>query len=161
MASIRNFFVFLHFQKSLNLLTMKKSIWTIGCCVAILVGSCNSAKTSEDGMTCGCAEKKDSLEIIMNIPVKIKPEFVSAYIKAFEKCQAGTLKEEACLAYALFQSYSDSTEFHLFERWTNKPGHNFHMETAHFLQYREETRGMNDRASSRMITTYVCPCVNE
>jgi quinol monooxygenase YgiN len=97
----------------------------------------------------------------MNIPIKIKPEFVSAYKVAFEKCQTGSLQEEACLEYALFQSYTDSTEFHLFERWTNKPGHNAHMETQHFLQYREETRGMNDRAKTKMITTYVCPCVNE
>jgi quinol monooxygenase YgiN len=97
----------------------------------------------------------------MNIPIKIKPEFVSAYKVAFEKCQAGSLQEEACLDYALFQSYTDSTEFHLFERWTNKPGHNAHMETQHFLQYREETRGMNDRAKTSMITTYVCPCVNK
>jgi hypothetical protein len=35
------------------------------------------------------------------------------------------------------------------------------METEHFLIYREETRGMNDKAKTRMITTYVCPCVNE
>ena len=140
---------------------MKKSILAIGCCVALLAGCCNPANQAAGGKTCSCAAKKDSLEIIMNIPIKIKPEFVSAYKLAFEKCQAGSLQEDACLDYALFQSYTDSTEFHLFERWTNKPGHNAHMETPHFLQYREETRGMNDRAKSRMITTYVCPCVNE
>jgi quinol monooxygenase YgiN len=116
---------------------------------------------STGGMTCSCAAKKDSLEIIMNIPVKIKAESVSAYKIAFEKCQAGSLQEDACLDYALFQSYTDSTEFHLFERWKNKPGHLAHMETSHFLQYREETKGMNERARTRMITTFVCPCVNE
>ena len=140
---------------------MKKSLLAIGCCVAILAGSCNSPNQSKCSMTCGCVAKKDSLEIIMNIPIKIKPEFVSAYKAAFEKCQAATLQEEACLDYVIFQSYTDSTEFHLFERWTNKPGHNFHMGTPHFLVYREETRGMNDRAKTKMITTYVCPCVNE
>jgi len=140
---------------------MKKIVLTIGCCVAILAGCCHSSKQKTDENTCSCAEKKDSLEIIMNIPIKIKPEFVSAYKRAFEKCQAGTLQEEACLDYVIFQSYTDSTEFHLFERWINKPGHNFHMQTPHFLQYREETRGMNDRARTRMITTYVCPCVNQ
>ena len=140
---------------------MKKVIFFIGCGVIFFAGCCNSAKQQPSGgETCGCAAKKDSMELIMNIPIKIKPEFVSAYLRAFEKCQAATLQEEACLDYAIFQSYTDSTEFHLFERWTNKPGHLFHMETAHFLQYREETRGMNDRARSSMITTYVCPCVN-
>jgi len=140
---------------------MKKIILIIGCSAVILAGYCYSSNQQDDGNTCSCAAKKDSLEIIMNIPVKIKPEFVSAYKRAFEKCQAGTLQEEACLDYLLFQSYTDSTEFHLFERWKNKPGHNFHMQTPHFLKYREETRGMNDRARSRMITTYVCPCVNQ
>ncbi len=96
----------------------------------------------------------------MNIPIKIKPEYVSAYKRAFEKCQAGSLKETACSDYALYQSYTDSTEFHLFERWVNKPGHLAHMETEHFKVYREETKGMNDKPKTKMITTYVCPCVN-
>ena len=140
---------------------MKKVILTIGCGVALLAGCCNTSNQPAEGKTCGCAAKKDSLEIIMNIPVKIKPEFVSAYKVAFEKCQTGSLQEEACLDYVLFQSYTDSTEFHLFERWKNKPGHLAHMQTPHFNQYREDTKGMNDRARTKMITTYVCPCVNE
>jgi quinol monooxygenase YgiN len=96
----------------------------------------------------------------MNIPLKIKPELVSAYKVAFEKCRAGSLQEETCLAYELYQSYTDSTEFHLFERWKNKPGHLAHMQTPHFNQYKEETKDMNDQAKAKMITTYVCPCVN-
>ena len=140
---------------------MKKFFLSIVCGVAILAGCCNSSNQSTDGEQCSCASDVESMEIVMNIPIKIRPEFVSAYKTAFEKCQAGTLLEEACLDYVIFQSYKDSTEFHLYERWTNKAGHNFHMETPHFLQYREETRGMTERASSRMITVYVCPCVNE
>ena len=140
---------------------MKKVILMIGCGIALLAGCCNTSnQLPAGGETCGCAAKKDSLEIIMNIPIKVKPEFVTAYLQAFEKCQAATLQEDACLDYAIFQSYTDNTEFHLFERWKNKPGHLAHMETAHFNQYREETSGMTDRASSAMITTYVCPCVN-
>ena len=140
---------------------MKKLLFTVGSCVAFLVGCCSSSNQPADDKTCNCVSRKDSLENIMNIPIKIKPEFVSAYKTAFEKCQTGTLQEEACLDYVIFQSYSDSTEFHLFERWKNKPGHNFHMETLHFLKYREETIGMNDKAGTKMITTYVCPCVNQ
>ena len=96
----------------------------------------------------------------MNIPVKIKPEFVSAYKTAFDKCRAETLKEEACLAYDLFQSYSDSTEFHLFEMWTNKPGHQNHMQTAHIKQYFEEINGMNDRPATQAVVITVCPEIN-
>jgi len=140
---------------------MKKVIIIISCGIFLLYGCCNSSdQQAACGETCSCAAKKDSLELILNIPIKIKPESVSAYLRAFEKCQAATLQEEACLDYVIFQSYTDSTEFHLFERWKNKPGHLFHMETEHFNVYRQETRGMNDRARSPMISTYVCPCVN-
>ena len=141
---------------------MKKVFFTIACGIVFLAGCCNSSEQNAAcGETCSCTAKKDSMELILNIPIKIKPESISAYLRAFEKCQAATLKEEACLDYVIFQSYTDSTEFHLFERWKNKPGHLAHMETAHFNQYREETSGLTDRAKSSMITTYVCPCVNQ
>ena len=104
---------------------------------------------------------KDSYEIIMNIPMKIKPEYVSIFKAAFDKCQAETLKEEACLAYDLFQSYKDSTEFHLFERWANKPGHLAHMETEHIKVYFQEITGARDRTTARTINTIVCPILNE
>jgi len=104
---------------------------------------------------------KDSYEIIMNIPMKIKPESVAVFKAAFDKCQAATLKEEACLAYDLFQSYKDSTEFHLFERWANKAGHLAHMETEHIKVYFQEIRGVQDQARTRMITTVVCPILNK
>ena len=141
---------------------MKKIFLSIVCGVALMAGCCNTSNQSTEGEQCAaCEANKEEMEYVMNIPVKIRPEFVSAYLKAFEKCQAGTLLEEGCLDYVIFQSYKDSTEFHLFERWKNKAAHNFHMETPHFLVYREETRGMNERAGSRMITVYVCPCVND
>ena len=110
--------------------------------------------------TC-CIENKDAYEIIMNIPMKIKPEFVATFKAAFDKCQAETLKEDACLAYDLFQSYKDSTEFHLFEHWANKPGHLAHMETEHIKVYFQEITGARDRATARTINTIVCPALNE
>ena len=139
---------------------MKKVFFVIGCGIIFLAGCCNNSNQATCGKSCSYTQNKDSLEIIMNIPIKIKPGQVSAYIKAFEKCQAGSLKEEACLDYSLFRSYTDSTEFHLFERWTNKPGHLAHMQTEHFNQYKEETKGMNDKPATKTIVTYVCPRVN-
>jgi len=120
--------------------------------------ACNTITTNE-AKVCTCAENKDSYEIVMNIPVKVKPEFVSAYKVAFDKCRAETLKEEACKAYDLFQSYSDSTEFHLYELWTNKPGHQNHMQTPHLKQYFEDIKGMRDEAAPSLVIT-ICPEVN-
>ena len=138
---------------------MKKIVFFIVCVLIVFTG-CTS-KTQESAANECCVTLKDSVEIIMNIPVKIKPEFVSGYKAAFDKCQAATLKEEACLAYDLFQSYKDSTEFHLFERWANKPGHRLHMETEHLKVFFQEIRGMQDRAKSKMIEVAVCPNLNK
>ncbi|MDF9829128.1 putative quinol monooxygenase [Parabacteroides sp. PF5-6] len=124
-----------------------------------ILSGCNT-KADQADATCSCVAEKETLELTMNIPLKIKPEFVAAYKTAFEKCQAGTLKEEACLDYALYQSYTDSTEFHLFERWTDKPGHRAHMQTDHFNVYKEETKGFYDKPKTQTIEVYVCPCVN-
>jgi len=137
---------------------MKQIICIIGCVLVALTGCESKPKVTEADMC--CVANKDSLEIIMNIPMKIKPEFVSTFKAAFDKCQAETLKEEACLAYDLFQSYKDSTEFHLFERWKNKPGHLAHMETEHIKVYFKEIEGTRDQSAKKMITTIVCPKLN-
>ncbi|GBU07098.1 hypothetical protein AwDysgo_04290 [Bacteroidales bacterium] len=126
----------------------------------MMLASCgnNCGAKAEDS---SCIAKKDSAEVVLNIPVKIKPEFVAAYKVAFNKCQAGTLQEDACLEYEIFQSYADSTEFHIFERWHNKAGHLFHMTTEHFNVYMEETKGMSEQAKTKMLETYVCPLMND
>jgi len=136
---------------------MKHLLFTVLCLFVVCAGYAQNATKTP---VANCAAVKDSLEIIMNIPVKVKPEHVAGYKAAFDKCQAATLKEEACLAYDLFQSYKDSTEFHLFERWKNKPGHEKHMQTEHIKVYFAEIRGMQVAAKTRMITTTVCPNIN-
>ena len=55
----------------------------------------------------------------------------------------------------------DSTEFHLFERWANKPGHLALMETAHIKVYFQEIAGARDRATAPTINTIVCPALNK
>lgn len=125
----------------------------------LFLSGCNTNANQTNG-ACSCAADKETMELTMNIPLKVKPEFVSRYKTVFEKCQAGTLQEEACLDYVLFQSYTDSTEFHLFERWTNKPGHLKHMQTDHFKVYMEESKGFFDTPKTKTIEVYVCPCVN-
>ena len=135
-----------------------KQIVSIIVCVLGFLTACNAPNTGDEAC---CVANKDSYEIIMNIPMKIKPEFVTQAKAAFDKCQVETLKEEACLAYEFFQSYKDSTEFHLFERWTNKAGHLAHMETEHLKVYLKEMEGTRDQARTSRINTIVCPMLNE
>lgn len=133
---------------------MKKLL--IVTCTLMLISCTNTS--SKDG-DC-CSVDKDSYEIVMNIPQKIKPEFISVYKAAFEACRTETLKEETCLAYELFQSYKDSTEFHLYERWKNKPGHQAHMKTPHLSTFFEQTKGMRDKAVKDKVVVTVCPHIN-
>lgn len=133
---------------------MKYLVFTV--CALTLFSCTNSASKVEES----CSANKDSFEIVMNIPQKIKPEFVSAYKVAFEECRTETLKEETCMAYDLFQSYKDSTEFHLFERWKNKPGHQAHMKTPHIAAFFEKVKDMRDKASTEKVIVTVCPQVN-
>ncbi len=125
-------------------------------CIFMLASCTNTGAKTED---C-CSADKDSYEIVMNIPQKIKPEFVSAYKVAFEECRTETLQEETCLAYELFQSYKDTTEFHLYERWKNKSGHQAHMKTPHITVFFEKTKDMRDKAATEKVITTVCPHVN-
>ena len=139
---------------------MKQIILVIIATVLVTLSACETKNTTTQVADC-CSADKDSYEIVMNIPIKIKPEYVSAYKTAFDKCRAETLKEETCMAYDLFQSYSDSTEFHLYERWKNKPGHQAHMKTEHIKVYFEEIEGMNDKPTTKTVVVTVCPKIND
>ena len=139
---------------------MKKLLLAIGCGIVLLSGCNNVSNEAMSGETCSCAANKDSLQIVMNNALKVKPEYVSAYKVALEICREGSLKEETCLDYELFQSCIDSTEFILYERWANKPGHVAHLQTAHYLQKEEDIRIMKNTPNKKSFNTYVCPCVN-
>ena len=135
---------------------MKKLLLAIGCGIIFLLNCCNTSNQE----TCSCAVNKDSMEIVMVNALKVKPEYVSAYKKALEICREGSLKEETCIDYELFQSCIDSTEFVLFERWANKPGHVAHLQTAHYIKKAEDIKIMSDIPKKKSTITYVCPCVN-
>ena len=140
---------------------MKKILLAIGCGIVLLSGCCNISNQATCGKTCGCATNKESLEIVMNNALKVKPEYVSAYKEALEICRIGSLQEETCLDYELFQSCVDSTEFILYERWANKAGHVDHLKTAHYIKKAEDIKIMSDTPIKKSKTTYVCPCINQ
>ena len=139
---------------------MKKIVLAIGGSIVLLSGCIYTSNQATSEEACSCAVDKNSMEIVMNNALKVKPEYVSAYKESLERCRAGSLQEEACLDYELFQSCIDSTEFLLFERWTDKAGHVAHLQTAHYLQKAEEIKIMSDTPNKKSTTTYVCPCVN-
>jgi quinol monooxygenase YgiN len=139
---------------------MTKKLLAIVCVITLLPSCSNTSNQAVVGKTCDCAANKDSMEIVMNNALKVKPEYVSAYKEALEICRIGSIQEETCLDYELFQSNIDSTEFILFERWKNIAGHRAHLQTAHYIKKAEDIKIMSDTPKKKSVVTYVCPCVN-
>lgn len=141
---------------------MKNVFIAAVCCVLALSSCCGSTSNSNQETAGGCcSSNKDSLLLVMNLHRKVKPEFVSAFQASFEKCKESTMSEPACLDYAMYQSYTDSTEFFIAETWKNKEGHRNHMETPHLQLHLQEIKDMVDPSvESKNTEIYVCPKVN-
>lgn len=140
---------------------MKKILFLIGCSLIALT-ACNQP-AADKAATEGCGGvSKDSMLLVMNVPIKILPDSIASFKTAFAACQAESQKEPGCQVYEIYQSYTDSTVFHLYEVWQNKPEHLKHMETPHFKTYIELTKPMNDPAKQGQTQEiYVCPMVNK
>ena len=109
------------------------------------------ADTQKQAAESKCSMEKDSLEIVMNLHRTVKPEYVSAYKKAFAKCKEATVKEEGCLDYGVYQSPEDSTEFLVHENWANEAALARHSQTPHLKQLLEETKEMISRQSNKKV----------
>ena len=113
----------------------------------------------------GCTNggsNKESMEVVLNIKRKVKPECVSALKESFLKCKESTLLEPGCIDYGMYQSLTDSTEFFIAETWKNDGELQKHGETAHLKQHLNEIKDMGApsyKGSFRKI--YVCPSVND
>jgi quinol monooxygenase YgiN len=125
------------------------------------MSGCNSSSSDQTASQTTCEAGKDSMKYAMNLYRKVLPEHLEAYKASFEKCKVETLKEPGCLAYGMYQSYTDSTEFLIFEVWANKGAHNEHGKTAHLKQHIQEIKGMGDSSfKPNNVMVYICPNVN-
>ena len=106
---------------------MKKVFISMACVLIALSGCTNGGSN------------KESMEVVLNIKRKVKPECVSALKESFLKCKESTLLEPGCIDYGMY-----------------------HGETAHLKQHLNEIKDMGDpsyKGSFRKI--YVCPSVND
>lgn len=129
---------------------MKKVFISMACVLIALYGCTNGGSN------------KESMEVVLNIKRKVKPECVSALKESFLKCKESTLLEPGCIDYGMYQSLTDSTEFFIAETWKNDGELQKHGETAHLKQHLNEIKDMGDpsyKGSFRKI--YVCPSVND
>ncbi len=137
---------------------MKKLFLFLVAGLFLLSGCVDSAQKTTEA---SCIDSKSSMRVVLNIQRKIKPEHIAAYKEAFEACRALTLKEEGCIDYTLYQSYTDSTMFALEETWVNEGALAKHGESEHLKVLREATKDMPDPDfKSKVARIYVCPYVN-
>ncbi len=131
-------------------------------CVLIALSGCTHGGSNKEATADSCANGKESMEVVLNIKRKVKPECVSALKESFLKCKESTLLEPGCIDYGMYQSLTDSTEFFIAETWKNDRELQKHGETAHLKQHLNEIKDMGDpsyKGSFRKI--YVCPSVND
>ena len=134
---------------------MKRIVFSAACLLAVLSGCSQQSKES----CCGKCCDKDSMEVVMDLHRKVKPECVAAFKASFAKCKESTVLEPGCVDYGVYQSPEDSTEFLIYEVWKNQGELDKHGKTAHLIQHVEETKGMFDSTSNKHI--YVCECPQE
>ena len=123
----------------------------LGIACILLAGCANSPKQET---ATSCCDDKSSMEVVLNLHRKVKPEHVTAFKEAFAKCKASTIQEAGCVDYGVYQSPEDSTEFLICEVWENDDKLAKHGETAHLKNLLEETKEMFDSVSNKKI--YVC-----
>ena len=131
-------------------------------CVLIALSGCTNGGGNKEATVDSCANGKESMEVVLNIKRKVKPECVSALKESFLKCKESTLLEPGCIDYGMYQSLTDSTEFFIAETWKNDGELQKHGEPAHLKQHLDEIKDMGDpsyKGSFRKI--YVCPSVND
>ena len=77
-----------------------KKVFISMTCVLIALSGCTNGGSN-----------KESMEVVLNIKRKVKPECVSALKESFLKCKESTLLAPGCIDYGMYQSLTDSTEF--------------------------------------------------
>lgn len=131
-------------------------------CALITLSGCTNGGSKQEATADSCANGKESMEVVLNIKKKVKPECVSLLKESFLKCKESTILEPGCIDYNIYQSVTDSTEFFIAETWKNDGELKKHGETAHLKKHLEEIKDANDpsyKGSIRKI--FVCPSVNE
>lgn len=134
-----------------NMKLKARNLWSVAVCAlaASLAASCTTAPKQAADAAGDIAT--DSLEIVMSLHKKIKPECVGAYKAAFAKCKAATVQEEGCLDYGYYQSPEDSTEFLIYENWANEAALARHGQTAHLKELQETTKEMIESQSVKKV----------
>ena len=71
----------------------------------------------------------------------VKPEFVQAYKDAILENARLAIQEAGIIRFDVFQDVEDPTHFSLLEIYQDQAGRDFHLQTAHFLKWKDTVLG--------------------
>jgi quinol monooxygenase YgiN len=71
----------------------------------------------------------------------VKPEFVDAYREAILENARVTVHEEGVIRFDVFQDQEDPTHFSLLEIYRDQAARDAHLQTAHFLKWKDAVLG--------------------
>ena len=71
----------------------------------------------------------------------IKPEFVDSYKEAILENADITLHEEGVIRFEVFQDKEDPSHFSLLEIYRDMAARDFHLQTEHFLKWKDIVLG--------------------
>jgi (4S)-4-hydroxy-5-phosphonooxypentane-2,3-dione isomerase len=79
---------------------------------------------------------------IFHIQVRVKPEFVDAFIDASLENARNSVQEPGIARFDVLQDASDPTRFVLMEAYRSADAPAAHRETAHYLKWRDTVESM-------------------
>jgi autoinducer 2-degrading protein len=73
---------------------------------------------------------------VVCVTIKVKPEFVGAFIAATKLNHEGTRQEPGNLRFDVLQAEEDPTHFFLYEVYHARDDHQKHQQTAHYAAWK-------------------------
>ena len=101
----------------------KKGVLIILFCSLFLLGSFTGNKAVQD----------ETLTIVATVTVK--PEFKDDVLKAIKTVVDATRKEPGNIFYDVFEDINNPLKFVFIETWKSQEAIDFHLETAHFVDF--------------------------
>lgn len=79
---------------------------------------------------------------IVHVSIRVKPEFIDAFIAATIANAQGSLQEAGVLRFDFSQNKDDPTHFMLYEVYREPEAVELHRATAHYLTWRDTVTDM-------------------
>ena len=92
------------------------------------------------------------------VTINIKPEHINEFTEAsFGDAQGSVRDEPGCFRFDIHQDAEVPSRFHLYEVYRDEAAFNAHLETPHFLKWRDTVTPMFDGEISKVVMQTVFP----